>query len=137
MKAHDSVKLSTLRLLMSEIKRREIDSRTVLSDVDTQKLVQTMIKQRHDSIEAFLRGGRSDLVEKERAEVEILRAYLPQQLSTEAVDKLVADCIREAGVTRVEEIGKVMKLVMAKAAGRADGKTLNEAVRSQLSKPSA
>lgn len=134
MKAHDALTVSTLRMLTSEIKRREIDTRTTLSDGDVLKIVATLIKQRHDSVEAFLKGGRQDLVDKETKEIEILKKYMPQQLSREAVDQLVAECIREVGITRIEEIGKVMKLVIAKAAGRADGKVLNESVRAQLSK---
>ena len=137
MKAHDAAKVSTLRMLVSEIKKREIDSRTTLTDAEIQKLIQTTIKQRNDSIEAFLKGGRQDLVDKEKQEIELLLKYLPQQLSRESVDQLVAECLREAGVTQIAEIGKVMKLVIAKAAGRADGKMLNEAVRAQLSKTPA
>ncbi len=134
MKAHDSLSLSTLRLLLSEIKRREIDSRTTLSDTDVQKVVQTLIKQRNDSVEAFTKGSRLDLAEKERAEIEILKKYLPKPLTPDEITALVAECIREAGALRPEDMGKVMKLVVARAAGKADGKILNETVRAQLFK---
>lgn len=134
MKAHDSTTVSALRLLVSEIKKREIDTRTVLSDTEVLKVVQSLLKQRNDSIEAFQKGNRPDLVQKEEQEVVILKRYLPAQLSHEEVRALVSDCIREMGATRPEEMGKVMKMVIAKAAGRADGKTLNEAVRTLLSK---
>lgn len=134
MKAHDADTVSALRLLVSEIKKREIDTRSTLSDTDVQKVVQSLIKQRNDSIEAFSKGGRTDLADKERKEAEILKRYLPKQLDPAAIELLVAACIRESGATRMEEMGKVMKLAISKAAGQADGRTLHEAVRTQLSK---
>ncbi|MBI1859356.1 MAG: GatB/YqeY domain-containing protein [Deltaproteobacteria bacterium] len=137
MKAQDALTVSTLRMLISDVKKREIDSRATLSDTDIQKVVSTLIKQRNDSIEAFNKGGRMDLSEKEAKEIEILKKYLPQQMSKEAVDQLVAECILEAGAKDPKDMGKVMKLVVAKAAGRADGRILNEAVRTQLSKSSS
>lgn len=134
MKAQDALSLSTLRMLLSEIKKREIDSKAALSETDSIKLVQSMIKQRNDSVEAFTKGARPDLAEKEKREIEILKRYLPQQLTPEAVSALVAECIRESGASRPEDMGKVMKLIVVRAAGRADGKLLNEAVRAQLAK---
>jgi len=134
MKAKDTVKLGALRMLVAEIKKREIDKRTVLDDSEVQKAISTMLKQRQDSIEAFTKGNRPDLAEKEKLEVDILTAYLPAQLSDAELEKLVAAAIQESGAKGPNDIGKVMKAVLAKAAGRADGKRVNELARTQLAK---
>jgi uncharacterized protein YqeY len=133
MKAQDPVKVGALRMLIAEIKKREIDKRSSLDDAEIQKTISTLLKQRHDSIEAFLKGGRTDLVDKEKKEVEILQAYLPQQLSPAVVDALVAAAITETGAKSPYDIGMVMKAALAKAGGRADGKLVNELARKKLS----
>jgi uncharacterized protein YqeY len=134
LKGRQEVALSALRMLLAEVKKREIDARASLSEPDVQKVVQTLIKQRRESVEAFEKGNRKDLADRERQEIEVLQGYLPKQLSAEEVGMLAEEVIRETGITRPEEIGKVMKIIMARAAGRADGKALNEAVRSRLAK---
>ena len=134
MKAKDSVKLGALRMLVAEIKKREIDKRSALDDGEVQKAISTMLKQRQDSIEAFVKGNRPDLADKEKLEVDILSAYLPAQLSDAELQKLVAEAIQESGAKGPNDIGKVMKAVLAKAAGRADGKRVNELARTQLAK---
>jgi len=134
MKAKDTVKLGALRMLVAEIKKREIDKRSVLDESEVQKTISTMLKQRQDSIEAFTKGNRPDLADKEKLEVDILTAYLPAQLSDAELENLVAAAIQESGAKGPNDLGKVMKAVLAKAAGRADGKRVNELARTQLTK---
>ena len=132
MKAGDAVKLGVVRMLISEIKKREIDKRSALDDGEIQKAIQTMIKQRNDSIEAFTKGNRPDLADKEKSEVAFLQVYLPQQMSRGEVEALVVAAIAETGAKGPNDIGKVMKATMAKAAGRADGKIINEIAKTKL-----
>ena len=134
MRAKDSAKLGALRMLQSEIKKREIDSRTEMQDADVFKAIQTMLKQRNDSIEQFTKGNRPDLVEKEQLEVDILKKYLPAGMSAAEVEALVVAAIAESGAATPNDIGKVMKIALAKAGGRADGKIINELARAKLSK---
>lgn len=134
MRAKDSVKLGALRMLTSEIKKREIDSRTEMQDADVFKAIQTMLKQRNDSIEQFTKGNRPDLAEKEQVEVDILKKYLPAGMSAAEVEALVVAAIAESGAATPNDIGKVMKIALAKAGGRADGKIINELARAKLSK---
>lgn len=134
MKAGDPVKLGVIRMLISEIKKKEIDSRTTLDEAAIQKTISTMIKQRNDSVDAFKKGGREDLAEKELSEISILQAYLPKQLSREELETLVAAVIQEVGAAGPNDIGKVMKAATAKTAGRADGKLVNEIARAKLAK---
>lgn len=133
MKAQDSLKVGTLRMLTSEVKKREIDKRSALEEAEIHKVIQSMLKQRADSIDAFQKANRADLVEKEQKEVEILKVYLPQQLSKGEVEALVVAAIAETGASKPGDIGQVMKAVLAKAAGRADGKLVNEIARAKLS----
>ncbi len=133
MKAHDAARVSTLRMVVSEIKKREIDSRKPLEEAEVIRLLGTMIKQRHDSIDAFTKGNRPDLVDKEKAEVALLTAYLPEQLDRAEVEKAVAEAIQESGATGPSDIGKVMKAALVKTGGRADGKLVNEIARAKLS----
>ncbi|MFM8314067.1 MAG: GatB/YqeY domain-containing protein, partial [Deltaproteobacteria bacterium] len=99
---------------------------------EIQKTVSTLIKQRNDSIEAFLKGGRQDLADKEKLEIDVLKVYLPTQLTEQEVDLLVSAAIEETGAKVPQDVGKVMKVVLAKAGGRADGKMVNELVRKKL-----
>lgn len=134
MKAQESDKVSVLRMLVAEIKKREIDKRSPLDEGEIQKAIQTMIKQRHDSVEAFTKGAREDLAAKEKAEIEILKAYLPAQMSREELEKIVVQVLSELGPLGPNDVGKAMKPVLAKVAGKADGKLVNEVVRQQLTK---
>jgi uncharacterized protein len=134
MKAQEPLKVSTLRMLISEIKKREIDKKSPLEDSEIHKTISSLMKQRQDSIEAFKKGGREDLAEQESKEAEILKAYLPAQLSTAEVESIVTQAITETGATQPGDVGKVMKAVLAKTAGKADGKVVNEIVRAKLSK---
>lgn len=132
MKAQDSLKLGALRMLIAEIKKKEIDKRSPLDEGEIQKTISTLLKQRNDSIEAFVKGNREDLADKERKEVEILKAYLPTQLSASEVEALVVAAIQETGASSPNDLGKVMKAALAKAGGRADGKLVNELARKKL-----
>jgi uncharacterized protein len=133
MRAKDAVKLGCLRMLIAEVKKREIDTRVTLDDAAIHKVIQSTLKQRADSIEAFLKAGRQDLVEKEQAEVAVLKVYLPTQLTAAEVEALVVAAIAETGANKPGDIGQVMKAVLAKSAGRADGKLVNELARTKLS----
>lgn len=132
MKAQQPAKVGALRMLISEIKKREIDKRSPLDEGEIHKTIQSMLKQRQDSIEQFTKGNRPDLAEKEKEEAEFLQVYLPQQLSAQEVEVLVVAAIQETGATGPNDIGKVMKAVLAKASGRADGKIVNELARTKL-----
>ncbi len=132
MKAKDAAKVSTLRLLLSEIKNREIDKRGELTDDEVIAVIQKAVKQRKESIEQYEKAGRSELVEKEKKELEILEAYLPQPLTEEELDALIDETIKEVGATSIKDMGKVMKAIMPKVRGRADGKLVNQKVREKL-----
>ena len=134
MKAREPVKVDVLRMLIAEIKKREIDKKSELDEGEIQKTIISLIKQRNDSVEAFLKGGREDLASKEKKEIEFLQVYQPKQLSLTEIEALVETVIQETGATGPQDIGKVMKAAIAKAAGRADGKVVNEAARTKLSK---
>lgn len=133
MKAQQTVRLGTIRMLLAEIKKREIDNRGTENQVDGLKVVSSLIKQRNDAIEAFKAGGRDDLAAKEKEEIDVLAAYLPAQMTRAEVETLVAQVIVETGAKTAADIGKVMKAAVAKAEGKADGKIINEIARTKLS----
>ncbi|MDY0094271.1 MAG: GatB/YqeY domain-containing protein, partial [Candidatus Vecturithrix sp.] len=132
MKQKDQIRLSIIRLVRSAIKNREIELGKELEDDDVLKVMATLVKQHKDSIEQFEKGGRIDLVEKEQAELDILETYLPKQLTEAELSALVQETIQEVGATSAKEIGKVMKALMPKLQGRADGKLVNQLVRDLL-----
>ncbi len=132
MKARDQLRLSTLRLLVSEIKNKEIDAKGELKDEDILAIIQKAVKQRQDSIAQYEKGGRQDLADKEKAELEILKAYLPEELSREEILEIIDQAIAATGASSPKEMGKVMREVMPKVKGRADGKVVNELVRKRL-----
>jgi len=132
-KAKDKLKLSTIRMVRSEIKNREIALQQELNDDQILKLLGTMVKQRKDSSSQFKKGGREDLAAKEELELEILGAYLPEQMSTAEIEETVKMVIAETGAASKKDMGKVMQAVMSRVAGRADGKEVNRMVSSLLS----
>jgi len=132
MKSADALTLSTLRLLLAAVQNEEIRVRKELTAEEIQKIIGTLCKQRGEAIELFRRGGRDELAQKEEAELAILQRFLPQPLSEEEVKRLIRASITEAGATGVQDLGKVMKLVMPKVSGRSDGKRVNELVRALL-----
>jgi uncharacterized protein len=133
MKAKDKERRDTIRLLQSAIKQVEIDTREELQAEDVIAILQKEAKKRRESIEEYGKGGRDDLVAKERAEMAILEEYLPKQMSAEELTVIVKEVIAETGATSLKEIGKVMQPVMARVKGLADGKLVSQIVREQLS----
>jgi uncharacterized protein YqeY len=134
MRAKDTDRLSTIRMLLAACKQREVDERIELDDAAVIGLVDKLIKQRKDSIAAFQQAGRDDLVAKESAEVAVLEVYLPQRLSAEEIAAQVAALIAELGATGPGDMGKVMGAAKARLAGKADMGLVSAAVKQALSK---
>jgi len=135
MKARDERRLSTLRLVRTALKNKEIDKRAPLDDKDALAVLGTMIKQRKDSIEQFARGGRQDLVDKEAAEVTLIETYMPKAVGEDEITATVRSVIAEMGSPTMKDMGTVMKNVMAKFAGaRVDGKVVSETAKRELGK---
>jgi hypothetical protein len=135
LKARDDRKLSALRLLRTEIKKREVSGqKRELPEAEVLEAISTLAKQRRESIRLFREGQRQDLVEKEEAELQILLAYLPQPFSQTEVEALIDQVIGETQATGPRDHGKVMKGVMTQVAGRAEGKAITEIVKQKLSK---
>ena len=132
LKAREEVRLSTIRMTRSAIKNKEIEVGHELSDEEVIRVVQSMCKQRDDSIQAFEKGGRKDLADRERQELGILRSYLPPPVSGEDIDRVVGEVVAESGAKSVKDMGVVMKEAMRRLGGTADGKRVNEAVRRAL-----
>ena len=136
MRAKEATKLGVLRMLKSALKYAEIEKSGTdadLSETEAVQVIRKQVKQRQDSIESFEKGGRADLAAKEKEELSILNAYLPQAMSSDELSKLVREAIAEVGATSKAQMGAVMKAAQAKVAGRADGKTLSQEVARQLS----
>jgi hypothetical protein len=126
MLARDAERLSTLRMLKSALGYVLIEKKTEsLPDAEVVALVQKEVKKRRDSVEQFEKGGRAELAAKEKQEITVLESFLPQPLSADVLEKLVRDTISEVGATSKKDMGAVIKAVQAKAAGRADGKTIS------------
>jgi uncharacterized protein YqeY len=133
MKAKDAARLSALRMLKAAIMNKGVEKGRDLDDTEVLQVVSSLVKQRRDSIEQFSKAGRTDLVDKETGEIAVLERYLPPAASAEEIDAAVAAAIAESGASSPKDIGKVMKAVMPKLAGKnADGRTINEAVRRKL-----
>ena len=132
MRARDSARLSAIRMLLAAIKQREVDERIVLDDLAVVGIVDKLIKQRKDSIAAFASAGRTDLVDKESAEVVVLEAYLPQRLSSDEVGAAVAALVAELGATGPGDMGRVMAAVKARLAGKAEMALVSAAVKQAL-----
>ncbi len=132
-KAKDKIRLSALRMLKSGLHNREIDLKRELNETEFLQLLSSMVKQRKDSIEQFEKGGRVDLVEKEQAELKVIEEFLPSQMSEADIDAAIAEVIRETGATSARDMGKVMKALMPKVTGKADGKAVGEKVKALLS----
>ncbi|MBI2359976.1 MAG: GatB/YqeY domain-containing protein [Deltaproteobacteria bacterium] len=128
----DRVTLSTLRLLLSDLHNEEIKGRRELTQEETLRTINTLCKQRQESIEYFRKGGRADLVAKEEAELEVLRRFLPQALSEDEARSLIRIAMEEVGAQGLKDLGKVMKQVMPKVTGRIDGKRVNELAKEML-----
>jgi uncharacterized protein YqeY len=133
MKAKDADRLSTVRFLQAAVKNREIELRpAAITDPDILGVIKKMAKQRKDSISEFEKANRPDLVDKEKAELKILETYLPKQLSSEDVAKVVTDVISALGAKDIKQMGAVIKEVQARTSGAADGKMISDLVRVKL-----
>jgi uncharacterized protein YqeY len=133
MKAKNQSRLSALRMLKAAIMNKGIEKGHDLDDAEVVQVVASLVKQRRDSIEQFAKAGRTDLVDKETGEIAVLEEYQPPAATAEEIDAAVAAAIAETGATTPKDMGKVMKAVMPRLAGKtADGKTVNEAVRRKL-----
>ena len=133
MGAKDSARLSTVRLLLAAMKQKEVDERVELSDADVVAILEKMIKQRRESIAQFEKAARQDLADKEKAEIQVLSAYLPQQLSDAEIQKEINSVIAETGASGVKDMGKVMAALKGRLAGRADMGKVSGLVKGRLS----
>ena len=132
-KAKDQVRLSAIRMVKAAMHNKEIDLKRKLNEVEFLQLLSSMVKQRKDSIDQFRKGGREDLVEKEEAQLKVIQAFMPQQMSEEDIVREIETAIRDAGAVSIKDMGKVMKVLMPKLAGKADGKMVGEKVKDKLS----
>ena len=133
MKAKAAGRLSALRMVKAAIMNKNVEKGHDLDDAEVVQVITSLVKQRRDSIEQFSKAGRSDLVDKETAEIAVLEEFLPPAASAEDIDAAVTAAISETGAMSPKDVGKVMKAVMPKLAGKnADGRTINEAVRRKL-----
>ena len=132
MKTKDAIEKSVITLIRSSIKQYEVDNRVELQDDEIVDLIAKQLKQTRDSREEFAKAGRDDLVSKAEAEIEVLKEYLPQQLSEEELNEIVISTISEVGATSMKDMKKIMTSIMPKVKGRADGKLINELVKKNL-----
>ena len=132
MRAKDSARLSAIRLILAAVKQKEVDERIELTDADVVAILEKMIKQRRESIAQFEKANRTDLADNEKAEIAVLSAYLPAQMSEAEVDGAIAAAIAEAGAAGPKDMGKVMGLLKAKLAGRTDMGKLSGLVKAKL-----
>ena len=133
MRAKDSARLSTIRLLLAAIKQREVDERIELDDTQVLSVIEKMIKQRRESIAQFEKASRNDLADAEKAEIQVLSGYMPAQMSDAEVEKVIQSTISETGASGVKDMGKVMAAVKAKLAGKADMGKVSGLVKAKLS----
>lgn len=133
MKAQDAARLSTLRMVKAGLMNREIERGGELDDEEMAKLLRSMVKQRRDSVEQYEKGARPDLAEKEKSEIRVIEAYLPQGASAEEIEQAVVAAISETGAASMKDMGKVMKAAQTALAGKnADGRSVSEMVKSKL-----
>ncbi|MDT4899060.1 MAG: uncharacterized protein QOH25_4137 [Acidobacteriota bacterium] len=134
MKAKDAARLSTLRMVKASVMNREIEKGSELTDEELTKAFQSLVKQRRDSIEQYEKAGRQELADKERAEIEVIEAYLPQAATREEIERAVIEAINETGASSMRDMGAVMKSAQARLAGQsADGRIISEIVKGRLS----
>jgi uncharacterized protein len=132
MRARETARLGTIRLLLAAVKQKEVDERIELDDAAVSSIVEKLIKQRKDSISQFQAAGRDDLVAAEQAELVVLQAYLPEQLSAAEVEAAVAAAIAESGAASAKDMGKVMALLKPRLAGRADMGQVSALIKTRL-----
>ena len=122
MKNKDTIRKSVITLVRAAIKQIEVDQRVELDDVAVMDIISKQLKQRNDSLAEFEKAGREDLIEETKSEIQVLKEYLPQQLSEEELEKIVIETIAEVGATSMKDMGKIMAIIKPKTAGRADGR---------------
>jgi uncharacterized protein len=133
MRKQEAARLSALRMLKAALMNREVEKSRSLDDAESLQVVNSLVKQRRDSIDQFVKGGRQDLADKEAAEITILERYLPPPVDPVVLERAVADAIAETGATSPKDMGRVMKAAMAKLSGQTvDGKLVNELVKNKL-----
>ncbi|RPI25386.1 MAG: GatB/YqeY domain-containing protein [Acidobacteria bacterium] len=133
MKAKEALRLSVLRGLKTALKNKEIEKKRPLTEAEDIQILQTLVKQRKESIEQFTKGGRPDLAEQEQAELKMIETYLPAAVGQEEIERAVSEAIQEVQASSAKDMGRVMKAVMAKFAGKVvDGKAVNDTVRAKL-----
>jgi uncharacterized protein YqeY len=133
MKSKDAARLSALRMVKASVMNREIEKGGELSDEEMTKALQSLVKQRRDSIEQYEKAGRQELADKERAEIEVIESYLPQAATREEIERAVAEAIKETNASSMRYMGVVMKAAQGRLAGRsADGRTVSEIVKAKL-----
>lgn len=133
MKSGEKERLSTIRMLISEIKKVQIDSKKELTDDDVVSILQKYLKQRKEAYSQYISAGREDLARKEQFEIDVVQEYLPQPLSEEELSSIIQQTIQEVGASSVKDMGKVVKAVMEKVKGRAEGATVSRIVKEKLS----
>ena len=133
MRARDEAKMTTLRLVLTAIKKREKEARSLLEDQEVISVITSQIKQRRESIEQYRKAGREDLAQTEENELQILQGYMPEQVSEEEISNPRHEIIAEVGAVSMKDMGKVMKAAMAKLAGKAEGGAINAMVKAKLS----
>ena len=132
LKGKKSLKLGVLRMLKSEIRYQEIEKGAELSNDEVISIISSSVKRRRDSIQQFEKGGRDDLVTQEKAELEVVLGYMPEQLTEEKLSQLIRQAVQDAHATGPSDLGKVMKLILPQVKGKADGKVIHQLVTSQL-----
>jgi uncharacterized protein YqeY len=132
MRAKDSLRLNTVRLIRSAVKNREIDARRALDDQEVVAILSTLVKQRRESAQAYRDGGRPELADKEEQELAVIQEFLPVQLGEEEVRGIIEEAIAETGAASMKDMGKVMKVVTARTVGRAEGRVVSELVKARL-----
>jgi uncharacterized protein YqeY len=134
MRSKDQLRLSVLRMMKSAVKNKEVDKMKALEEGEVLAVLNTMVKQRKDSVEQFRKGGREELAQKEEAEIKIIEEYLPAAASDEDIQRAVEEAIQETGAASMKDMGKVMKATMARLAGKsADGSRVSQLVKEKLS----
>jgi len=132
MRGGEKERLATIRMIMAGIKQREVDERIQLDDAQVMSVLEKMIKSRKESVVQFQAGGRTDLVDKENAEIALISGYLPAKLSEAELDALIAEAIKATGASSVKDMGKAMGLIKSKAAGRADMAVVGAKLKAKL-----
>ena len=132
MRSKESSRLDTIRLLLAAIKQKEVDERIEVVDEDIIVIIEKMLKQRRDSIEAFKKADRKDLVEKEEFELKVLQDYMPQQLTEEEVEKIIVDAIESSGAKSMKDMGLIMGIIKPQLAGKANMADVSQKIKTKI-----